>query len=1062
MTKEFYFLRRPVMAVVIAICITAVGWISLGSLPVAQYPDLVPPAVSVSAFYPGAGPDVIASLVAAPLEQELNGVEDMLYIQSTSSASGIMNMTVTFALGVDPDVAANRVNNRVQLAVARLPEETRRMGVTVTSGSGAFLQIITLSSPDGRHDSLFLNNYASVNVVDRLKRIPGVASAAPLISEEYSMRIWIDPERLAAFGATPQEVAAAVREQNAQYAAGMIGLPPVPDSVKMTWLLSTQGRMATAEEFADIIVRVDKDKGVMRLGDVARVELGAADYRVRSALNGQPVAGIAISLTPGANALSVADAIDAAMRELSKDFPPGMEYGIPYDVTTFVRLSIQEVVKTLFEAMVLVALVIFLFLQSARATLIPCVAVPIAIVGTFAGMHALGFSINTLTLFGMVLSIGIVVDDAIVVLENAERIMHERGVDAREAVSITMREVSGPVVAIVLVLCAVFVPVSFMGGLTGEMFRQFGITVSLSVALSGITALTLTPVMCAAMLKPAHAGHEPNRFFKAFNRAFEWCAARYVGVAAFLLRAPLIAGGAALVCCLGLGLLFVTVPQGLAPDEDQGYIIAAAMLPNGASMARTDAVLAGMSGHFMKDESVSGILSIAGQDLLGGTGIIGNVGAAFIMLKPWDERKKADQSAYAVAGRVFAYGGGVQDGMLAAFNPPPIVGMSTVGGLEGYLQNFSGASLQEMAAMGGKLAQKAASHPALQGVGCSLNLGTPKISLELDRDKAKLLNVAVDEVYQTIALCLSGMYINDFTLHGRAFKVYMQAEPRFRASPEDISAIQVRGRDGNMIPLENLVRYTVEGGAFSVTRFNGATAARISAQAAPGYSNLEAMRALEDLARQELPPGYSLGWSGSSYQEQASGGTNYFTLLVGLALVFLILAAQYESWLLPAAVVTAVPFALLGCLFTIFCAGFANDVYVQIAMVTLIGLSAKNAILIVEVAHKEHMGGKGAATAALDAVRSRFRPIVMTSLAFILGCVPLALASGAGSSSRHVLGGSIIGGMVAATLLSPLFVTCFFVLISNFKTWLSGQGAKGHSGGPGGLKKRFFANRIKK
>ncbi len=1034
---EFYFLKRPVLAMVFSLCILGVGLLSLNKLPVAQYPELVPPSISVMAVYPGAGPEVISELVAAPLEQELNGVEDLLYIQSTSAASGMMSMTVTFALGVNPETAANRVNNRVQRTLARLPEEVRRFGVTVTAGSGSFLQIITLSSPDGRYDSLFLNNYAAVNVTDKLKRIPGVASATPLISEEYSMRIWLDPAKLAAMNVTPQDIASAVQEQNAQYAAGTVGLQPVPESVAMTWLVSTQGRLVTEQEFSDIVIRADKEKGIMRLGDVGTVELGAADYSVRSKLNGKPVAGISISLSPGANALATADAITQVMDELRKDFPPGMEYGIPYDVTTFVRLSIHEVVKTLFEAMVLVAVVIFFFLQSVRATLIPCIAVPVAILGAFACMYVLGFSINTLTLFGMVLSIGIVVDDAIVVLENAERIMHERSVGAREATSIAMREVTGPVIAIVLVLCAVFVPVSFMGGMTGEMFRQFGITVALAVAISGVVALTLTPVMCAAMLRP-HTS--TNMFFTAFNRSFAWFTEIYVGAVRAVLRHPLIG----VVCFVGVLLcvwqLFSRIPQGLAPDEDQGYIIAAAILPEGSTMPRTDATLDALTEKMLQDKSVSGILTIAGQDLLGGSGSLGSMGAAFIMLNPWETRKTPDTSSGAMVGKVFQAGHGITDGIVAAFNPPPIVGMSTVGGLEGYLQNFTGASLEEMAAMGRKLSQKAAAHPALRGVSSSFNLGTPKVFLELNREKAKLLNVHVGEVYQAIATYLSGSYINDFTLHGRAFKVYMQADSRFRANPSDLASFHVRSRDGEMIPLDNLVSYAVGSGAFTITRFNGVPAARISGQAAPGFSNSQAMSDLEDLVRSELPKGYSLAWSGSSFQEKTSGGTNYLMLVLGLGLVVLILAAQYESWFLPAAVVLAVPFALFGCLLTIFCVGYANDIYVQIAMVTLIGLAAKNAILIVEFAHAEFASGKSAIDSAINAARLRFRPIVMTSLAFILGCVPLVLTSGAGAGSRHVLGSSIIGGMVAATVISPIFVPWFFVLVTQLREKLRGSG----------------------
>lgn len=1024
--KEFFFLRRPVLALVLSALIVLMGAMCLKSLPVAQYPDLVPPAVSVAAVFPGASPEVMAELVAAPLEQALNGVPDVWYMQSTSSASGVMNLTVTFRLGVVPEQAVNRVNIKVQGILASLPDEVRRMGVTVTGGSGAFLQIITLASPDDRYDSLFLNNYVTANIIGPLQRVPGVSVAAPLIAEDHAMRIWFDPARLAAARLTPQDIAAAVREQNAQYAAGTLGLEPAPVPAGMTWLTSTRGRLSTAEDFGDIILRVGEGKDIVRLRDVAEVTLGAADYGVRSRLNGKSVAGISISLSPGANALETANRMEQTMQALSRDFPPGMEYSIPYNVTTFVKLSIDEVIKTLAEAMLLVVLVIFLFLQNPRATLIPCLAVPIAIIGTFSGMWLLGFSINTLTLFGMVLSIGIVVDDAIVVLENAERIMHEEGISPREATTRAMREVTGPVIAIVLVLAAVFVPVSFMGGITGEMFRQFGITIALSVAISGAVALSLTPVMCAALLKPRHGS---GTFFRSFERSFAGLTRGYLVLVGFLVRRPLFALlGLLLISALSAWMLGV-IPQGLTPDEDQGYIIAAAMLPEGASMPRTDATLNTLSEAMLRDPAVDSVLTVAGQDLLGGGGALGNAGAAFIMLKPWKERKSPDSSSFAMVGKVFARGFGIADGMIIAVNPPPIVGMSTVGGLEGYLQNNSGASLREIAETGAKLGRAASARPELRGVRCDLSLSTPNIHVELDTTKAKLLGVSTAEIYQTLSAGLSGAYINDFVMNGRVFKVTMQADARFRALPDDLDGYFVRSREGEMIPLSNITRRVTGSGAVSLTRFNALPAARLSGQAAPGRSNLEAMNALEEIVTKELPPGYSLAWSGNSFQEKAGGGTNYSVLLLGLGLVFMILAAQYENLRLPVVAILAVPFAVFGAMLTILLAGYANDVYVQVALVTLVGLSVKNAILIVEFAWAELQKGKNATEAALAAASMRFRPIIMTSLAFILGCLPLVLSSGAGAASRHVLGGSIIGGMLAATAIAPVFIPAFFVLL---------------------------------
>ncbi|MDR1084187.1 MAG: efflux RND transporter permease subunit [Deltaproteobacteria bacterium] len=1024
--KEYFFLRRPVLAAVIAAFILIAGGLGLKSLPVAQYPDLVPPSVTVTAMFPGAGPEAIADLVAAPLEKALNGVADVWYTQSNSSASGMMTLTVTFELGTDPEVAANRVNLKVQSCLSALPEDVRRLGVNVVTGGGAFLQIIALVSPDSRYDSLFLNNYAAANILDTLKRVPGVAGADLLISEEYAMRLWYDPGRLAAMGLTPADLAAAVREQNAQYPAGVLGLEPAPQGPGMSWLTGVRGRMASAEDFANIIVRIGQDGEITRLGDVASVVLGAADYGVRSRLNGQPVAGISVALAPGSNALDTAAGIRAAMEEMSRSFPAGLEYDIPYDVTVFVKLSIEEVIHTLVEAMGLVILVIFLFLKSLRATIIPCAAAFIAVVGTFCGLWLFGFSINLLTLFGLVLSIGIVVDDAIVVLENAERICHAEGLAPEQAVNRAMGEVSGPILAIVLVLGAVFIPVSYMGGLTGEMFRQFGVTIAVSVAVSGLIALTLTPVMCARLLQP---GHNPGGFFKLLDRGFEKITGVYLTLVRFFLKSPALALLGLLVMVGVTFWLFRNLPAGLTPEEDQGYIISVAQLPDGASMPRTDAFLEGLRESMSQNPAVSKVLSIAGQDFLTGAGALGNYGVAFIMLKPWDERPKANESSFALVSEVFARNAQLADGMVAAFNPPSIVGLGTVGGLEGFLENRGGASLSEIAAQGEIFSRAAANRPELLGVHCSLSLSTPVIELELDIDKAKLMRVSPAEVYGALSTGLSGSYINDFVMNGRIYQVTMQSEARFRVLPEDLDNFYVRSLDGVMVPLAILTKRTVSSGPVSLAHFNGRPSARISAQAAPGYGNLEAMNALEEVVRENLPDDYSIGWSGTSFQEKVGGGPNFTALLLALVLVFMILAAQYESLILPIAAVLAVPFAVFGALLTVYILDFANDVYVQVALVTLIGLAIKNSVLIVEFAWAAYKKGESAAAAALQAAATRFRPIVMTSMAFILGCLPLALSSGAGSASRNSLGSAVIGGTLAATAIAPIFIPSFFALL---------------------------------
>ncbi|MDR3300486.1 MAG: efflux RND transporter permease subunit [Candidatus Accumulibacter sp.] len=1027
--KNYFFLRRPLLALVISILFLLAGVVSMLRLPVAQYPDLVPPAVSVTAVYPGASPDVLCALVAAPLERALNGLADVQYMQSNCAASGVMSLTVTFNQGMSAEVIESRVNSKVQGVVGSLPDDVQRMGVSVNAGSGSFLQIVTLSSPDERYDSLFLNNYAAANLVERLQRVAGVSMAGLLIAEEYALRIWIDPARLAANDFTPQDIAAAVREQNAQYAAGTLGLEPAPPEARMTWLTNTGKGMSSVDDFKNIVLRVNHGDDIVRLGDVARITLGAADYSVKSRLNGKNVAGISIVLAPGANALATARGVREVMLEASADFPPGMEYAVPYDITRFVDISIDEVKHTLLEAVVLVAAVIFLFLGSLRATLIPCVAVPIAIIGTFAGMWLLHFSINTLTLFGMVLAIGIVVDDAIVVLENTERLMRAEGLSAAAAVSKAMSEVAGPVISIVLALIAVFVPVSFMGGMTGEMFRQFGITIALSVFISGIVALSLTPLLCAALIRH-QAGHTPNVFFRAFERVFDQISAVYLAACAALIRHPVMSFAILLAVGAANVVLFRTVPQGLTPDEDQGYVIAAAILPDGASMPRTDAGLSALSEKLLRNPDVDAVLSIAGQDLLGGAGNVGNRGAAFVMLKPWETRRAAAQSSFAIADSVRALGNDIADGVFVAFNPPSIVGLGTVGGLEGWLQNKSGASAAEMADVCARFGQSAADRKEVIGAGCSLSLSAPTVTLSLDADRAKLMGVQVADAYQTLAIYLSGAYINDFTQNGRILKVNMQSEARFRAQPDDLDHYFVRNDRGVMIPLNNLIRRRMGGSAPLLNRFDGQPAVQISGQAAPGYSNLDAMNALEEVARAALPAGYALAWSGTSYQEKTGGGTNYAALGLGLLLVFMILAVQFEHLLPPLISVLSVPFAVCGALLTALLAGFDNGVYVQVALVTLIGLSIKNAILIVEFAWMEMRAGKNATEAALTAAQKRFRPIVMTSLAFILGCTPLVLSSGAGAASRHVLGGSIIGGMIAATCVAPLFIPAFFALLA--------------------------------
>jgi multidrug efflux pump len=1022
-----FFIDRPVFASVLSIIIVIAGLMAMRALPIAQYPEIVPPEISVSATYPGANAQVIAETVAAPLEQQINGVEGMLYMRSSSTSSGTLRLTVTFRTGTDPDQAQIDVNNRVQRAEAQLPEEVRRQGVTVAQRSSSILQVLAMYSPEQRYDSIFISNYALLNVLDELRRVPGVGDAQLFGAQDYSMRIWLRPDRLAQYGLTPADVAAAVREQNSQFAAGRFGDEPMPQPQAFTYAVTTPGRLTDPKEFEDIILRADPTGATLRLRDVARVELGAQDYAFSASFNGAAAVPIGIYLQPGANALDVAAAVGETMQRLSARFPEGLAHAVPFDTTRFVEASIEEVVRTFVEAMILVVVVVFLFLQNLRATVIPLVAVPVSIIGTFAGMYLLGFSINLLTLFGMVLAIGIVVDDAIVVLENVERIMATHKLPPREAAIRAMQEVTGPVIAIVLVLCAVFIPVSFLGGLVGELYRQFAVTIAVSVAISGLVALTLTPALCALLLKPGH--REPWLPFRLFNRGFEWTTSRYVGGVGLLLRR---AFPGLLIFALMLGataLLFQRVPGALVPAEDQGSLFVVTTLPPAASLDRTQAVGTRVTEELRQNPAVENVVTFAGFDLLSGAQKT-SAGVSFVTLRDWSEREAPELDARVLATSLGALNAHFQDGIAVAFNPPPINGLSTTGGFEAYLEDRSGAQLTVLAETAQRVVAAAAQRPELAGVSTTFNLGTPQYDITVDREKAKALGVPVDAIFQTMQSSFGSLYVNDFTLFGRTYRVSLSSEAEFRQSPEDLRHVFVRSDTGSMVPLNALLRVERVVGPDLVERFNGFPAAKIMGNPAPGYSSGQAIAALEQVTREALTQDYALGWVGSAYQEIATAGSGTIGVVFGLVMVFLILAAQYERWSLPLAVLTAVPFAVFGAIAAIWLRGIENDVYFQIGLVTLVGLAAKNAILIVEFAVERQRAGMPRTEAALEAARLRFRPIVMTSLAFILGVVPLAISTGAGAASRHSIGTGVIGGMLAATFLATLFVPLFFRLFS--------------------------------
>jgi multidrug efflux pump len=1041
-----FFIDRPVFAAVLSIVIVIAGLVSMRALPIAQYPDIVPPQVQVTASYAGASPQTVADTVAAPLEQQINGVDDMIYLESASLANGQMTATVTFEIGTDPDQATINVNNRAQRALAMLPSEVQQTGVTVSKQSSSILSVITMYSEDGNYGPIFVSNYALLNVVDELKRVEGVGEAQIFGAKDYSMRIWLRPDKLAQYELTPSDVADAIREQNSQFAAGRFNDEPSPGGRAFTYIVTTTGRLPDAKAFENIILRSDANGSTLRIKDVARVELGAIDYGFEATYNGKPTIAIGIFMQPGANALDTAEAVRVRMGELAERFPAGIAWAMPYDTTKFVEISIEEVIKTFIEAMILVVLVVFIFLQKVRATLIPLMAVPVSIIGTFAGMYVLGFSINLLTLFGLVLAIGIVVDDAIVVLENVERIMTTEGLPPREAAIKAMEEVQGPVIAIVLVLCAVFIPVAFMGGLAGEMYKQFAVTIAVSVSISGIVALTLTPAMCALILKPGH--DRPALPFRIFNRGFDLATRGYAaGVRFFLKRA--IVGVLLFAGMLYVGWsLFSKIPSSLVPNEDQGYIITAAFLPPAASLERTAKVTTAFSEAMMQQPTVADIITFAGFDILT-FGQKSNAGVSFVPLTDWSERMGPGQDSQSIAYQAMGIGSTFRDAFILAFNPPPISGMSTTGGFEGYVQDRSGAGSQALADKVQELIAAAAKRPELTGLNTTFSTEIPQYRLDVDREKAKALGVPIASIFEAMQATFGSLYVNDFTLFGRNYRVNLQAEAAFRERPEDLKQVFVRSDGGSMIPIDTLVTVHRTIGPDTVTRFNLFPAAKFLGGPAPGYSSGQAIEAMEEVAREVLGTSYALGWVTSAYQETEAAGTGSQAFLFAIVMVFLILAAQYERWSLPFAVILAVPFALVGALAAIWLRGLDNDVYFQIGLVTLIGLAAKNAILIVEFAIMKRREGLSAADAALAAAKLRFRPIIMTSLAFILGCVPLAISTGAGSASRHSIGTGVIGGMLAATFLAIFFIPMFYSLIAR-KAPKPKRGAPAAPAGPTG------------
>ncbi len=1018
-----FFIDRPIFAAVISMFLVLAGLAAMRTLPIAQYPEIAPPVVTVQAVYPGASAETLEQTVAAPIENAINGVPSMIYMSSTSSSNGVVQIQVTFEIGTNVDDAAVNVNNRVKQVEPRLPEEVRRQGVTVERGSSAFLQVLAFYSPDGRYDDLFISNYVTLNVLDQLKRLPGTTNVQIFGAKDYAMRVWLLPDRLAQLKLTPADVARAINEQNAQFAAGKVGQAPINKGQELVYTITAQGRLTDAKEFGQIIVRANPDGSTVRLSEVARVELGSKDYDFIGRYNGKSATLVGIFLQPGANALEVAKTVRTTMTGLASRFPDGLAYAVPYDTTRFVEVSIREVVFTLGEAMILVFLVVYLFLQSWRATIIPLIAVPVSLLGAFAGLYVLGYSINTLTLFGMVLAIGIVVDDAIVVLENVERIMREDNAEPREAAIKAMHEVTGPIVAIVLTLTAVFVPIAFLGGLTGELYRQFAVTISIAVVISGLVALTLTPSLCALILK-----HDPppaRGFFALFNRFFLRVTGHYTSGVTWMIRRGaigllLFAGMVALVV-----FLWRVTPGSLVPDEDQGFYISAVILPDGATLNRTDKVVAQVEAAIRSNPANADVISFTGFDFLGG-GMRNNAATIFVTQVPWDKR---EVTAAQLVGELFGKTAGIKEALVLAFNPPPIFGLGTAGGYEFYIQNRGDGGAKRLNEVTQQFLARVNSDKELGGAQTLWRANVPQLFVDVDREKAKKVGVPINDVFSALSATLGTYYVNDFNKYGRTWQVLMSAEPSYRTRPDDITAVYVRSEKGDMIPLTSLatVRYT--SGPDALDRFNNLPAVKIFGQAAPGYSSGQAIARVEQIANEVLPADFSYDWGGTSYQEKRSGGASTFALGLAVIMVFLILAAQYEKWSLPLSVLLALPFGTFGALAAIWLRGLTNDVYFQIGLVTLLGLAAKNAILIVEYAVLKKEEGMSASAAAMEAARLRFRPILMTSLAFIFGVLPLAISTGAGAGARHSTGTGVMGGMIAATFLAIFFVPLFYRVI---------------------------------
>jgi multidrug efflux pump len=1031
-----FFIDRPIFAGVLSVLILLAGLLSAFKLPIAEYPEVVPPSVVVRAQFPGANPKVIAETVAAPLEESINGVESMLYMQSQANSDGNLTLTVHFQLGVDPDKAQQLVQNRVSQALPRLPEDVQRLGVTTAKSTPTITMVVHLTSPDDRYDMTYLRNYAVLNVKDRLARIKGVGEVGLFGSGNYAMRVWLDPGKVAERGLTAPEIVKAIREQNVQVAAGVIGAPPNDRHTPLQLNVNAQGRLKDEAEFAQIILKTAPDGGVTRLGDVARIELAAAEYGLRALLDNKPAVAIPIFQTPGANALDISEQVRETMMELAKDFPPSVQYSIVYDPTQFVRASIKAVITTLLEAIALVVLVVIVFLQTWRASIIPLLAVPVSIIGTFSLMLGFGYSINALSLFGMVLAIGIVVDDAIVVVENVERNI-EAGLSPREATYRAMREVSGPIIAIALTLVAVFVPLAFMTGLTGQFYKQFAMTIAISTVISAFNSLTLSPALAALLLK----GHDAKPdwltvqtqrwlggLFARFNRFFNRSSERYGrGVTGVINRKASAMGVYAVLLGLTVGISYL-VPGGFVPAQDKQYLVSFTQLPAGASLDRTEEVVRRMGEIALKQPGVANAVAFPGLSINGFTNS-SSAGIVFVTLKPFAERKSPELSAGAIAGALNQQYAAIQEAFIAVFPPPPVMGLGTVGGFKMQIEDRGSVGYAELDKAAKAFMAAASKAPELGPMFSSYQINVPQLDVDLDRTKAKQQGVAVTDVFDTLQIYLGSLYVNDFNRFGRVYQVRAQADAGFRAQPEDIGRLKTRNASGEMVPLGSLLQVTPTYGPEMVVRYNGFTAADINGGPAAGFSSAQAEAAAERIAAETLPRGVKFEWTDLTYQKILAGNAGVWIFPISVLLVFLVLAAQYESLTLPLAVILIVPMSILAALTGVYLTGGDNNIFTQIGLMVLVGLACKNAILIVEFARELELQGHTPRQAAIDASRLRLRPILMTSIAFIMGVVPLVTSTGAGAEMRHAMGIAVFFGMLGVTLFGLFLTPVFYVLL---------------------------------